>query len=209
MCLTRGLRDALAGADRAGEGDGVDVRAVEHRLADDRALAHHEVEHALRQAGAMQDVDDRPGAARHEVGGLEHHGVAVGERRRDLPGRDGDREIPRRDDADDADRLARRSRRSMPGRTPGTHLAGEPQRLAGEEIEDLRGADRLADAFGERLAFLAGQQPAELLLAGEDLVGGLLQDLVALRGCRSATRPGTPPWRRRWRGRRRPSTARA
>ena len=34
---------------------------VEDRLADDRAAAHHEVEHALGQAGAVQDVDERPG----------------------------------------------------------------------------------------------------------------------------------------------------
>ena len=37
----------------------------------------------------------------------------------------------------------------------------------------------LADAFGERLPLLAREQPAELLLARQDLVGGLLQDLVA------------------------------
>ena len=61
--LDAGFRHALAGADRAGEGDGVDVLAVEDRLADDRALAHHEVQHALGQAGAMQDIDDRPRAS--------------------------------------------------------------------------------------------------------------------------------------------------
>ena len=46
--------------------------------------------------------------ARHEVGRLEHDRVAVGQRRRDLPGGNCDRKIPGRDDADDADRLARR-----------------------------------------------------------------------------------------------------
>ena len=45
--------------------------------------------------------------AGHEIGRLEHDRVAVGERRRDLPGGNRDREVPRRDDADDADRLAR------------------------------------------------------------------------------------------------------
>jgi hypothetical protein len=55
------------------------------------------------------------------------------------------------------------------------------RRLAGEEVEDLRGADRLADALGERLALLAGELAADLLLAGEDLVAGrLLEDVVAL-----------------------------
>ena len=75
--LDAGLGHALAGADRAGEGDGVDVRAVEHGLADHRALAHDQVQHALGQPGAVQDVDDGPGAAGHQVRRLEHHGVAV------------------------------------------------------------------------------------------------------------------------------------
>ncbi len=79
---------------------------VEDGVADHRAAAHDEVEHAFRNAGARDDVGKRPGRARHEVGRLEDDAIAVGERRRDLPGGNGDREIPRRDDADDADRLA-------------------------------------------------------------------------------------------------------
>jgi hypothetical protein len=102
-----GHGDLAPGLDRAGEADRVDVGMIEQRLADHRAAAHDEVEHALRQAGARQDLGQRPGAAGHEVGRLEHDAVAVGQRRRDLPGRDGDREVPRRDDADHADRLAR------------------------------------------------------------------------------------------------------
>lgn len=68
--------------------------------------AHDEVQHALRQAGAVENIDDRPRTARHQFGRLEDDGVAVAERRGDLPGGNGDREIPRRDDADDAERLA-------------------------------------------------------------------------------------------------------
>ena len=40
--------DPPPGRDRAGEGDGVDLLVVEHRLADHRAAAHDEVEHARR-----------------------------------------------------------------------------------------------------------------------------------------------------------------
>jgi hypothetical protein len=77
---------------------------MRHRLTKDGALAHDEVQHALRQAGAVQDIDDPPGTARHQIGRFEDDGVAVAERRGDLPGRNGDRKIPRRDDADDAKR---------------------------------------------------------------------------------------------------------
>ena len=125
--------------------------------------------------------------AGHQIGRLEHDRIAVAERRRDLPGRNGDREIPRRDDADDADRLARHGH--FEARPHARHdLAGEPQRLAGEEIEDLPGAHRLADALGQRLALLAGEQAAELLAPLENLVAGRLEDVVALLDARARPR---------------------
>ena len=49
---------------------------------------------------------------------------------------------------------------STPGTNAGEAVAGDAQRLAGEEVEDLRGARRLAQRLGQRLAFLARQQVA-------------------------------------------------
>ena len=46
---------------------------LEQRLADHRAAAHHQVEHAGRQAGARDDLGERMRRARHEIGRLEHH----------------------------------------------------------------------------------------------------------------------------------------
>ena len=181
------LRDVAAGVDRAREADRGDVGRVEQRLADHRAAPHDQVEDALRHAALLQDVGERPGGARHQVGGLEHHGVAVGERRRDLPGRDREREVPGRDQPDHAERLAVMST-STPGPHRGHPLAGKAQRLAGEELEDLAGARRLADAFGQRLALLARQQLAELLPALQDLVAGRVEQVEAL--LRRAPRPG-------------------
>ena len=178
--LDAGFRHAAAGADRAGEGLRRDIAALEHGLADHRALAHHEVQHALGQPVAMEDFDDRPRAARHEVGRLEHHGVAVAERRRDLPGRDGDREVPRRDDADNANRFARHL--DADARAHRRHaLARQAQRLTGEELEDLPGAGGLANALGERLALFAAQQRPELFATRQDFMRGLGQDLPALQ----------------------------
>ena len=45
---------------------------VEHRLADHRAAAHDEIEHALGNAGAHDDLGQRMRRAGHEIGGLEH-----------------------------------------------------------------------------------------------------------------------------------------
>ncbi|MCY1323921.1 hypothetical protein D9M69_93570 [compost metagenome] len=135
----------------------------------------------------MEDVDDGPGTAGHQFGRLEDDGIAVTKRRRDLPGGNGDREVPGRDDADDADRLAGDLDADIGSRRR-QHFARQSQAFAGEEVEDLAGTHRLADAFDKRLAFLARQQPSELVLAGKDLVGGLPQDRVALED--AGARPG-------------------
>src|SRR6266568_6348944 len=70
----------------------------------------------------------------------------------------------------------------------GELLAGNPQRLPGKEDKDLSGANDLTDPLGQNLALLAGEQPAELLLAGQDLVGDLLERFVAYLG--AGVRPG-------------------
>src|SRR6185503_18455893 len=149
--------DRVARRDRAGEADAVDAPIVDHRLADDAAASHHQVEDAFGHAGVDDDLGQRPGRAWDELGRLEHDAVAVGERRRDLPRGDRNRKIPRRDDADDAYRLAgdldvdaRTDRRNF--------FACQTQRFAGEKLEDLPGARGFADALGQRLAFFARQQ---------------------------------------------------
>ena len=87
------------------------------RGAERRARSHHEIEHAWRQAGALDDVDERPRRRRHELGRLEHDAVAERQRRRNLPRRNRERKIPRRDRARRRRRGSRVTSTSMPGRT--------------------------------------------------------------------------------------------
>ena len=75
------------------------------RRADRRAVAVDEVEHARRHAGLVQDLGEDDRVERRDLGRLQHHRAAGGERRRDLAGDLVDRPVPRRDHADDADRL--------------------------------------------------------------------------------------------------------
>ena len=174
-----GLRDALAGGHRAGEADRVDALVVQQHLAHFGAAAHHQVEHARRQARAVQDVGDGPGAAGHQIGRLEHHGVAVGQGRGDLPGGDRDGEVPGRDQAHDAHGLARDFHADA--RAHGRHhLAAGTQRFAGKELEDVAGACHLADGLGQGLAFLAREQVAQFGLARQDLGAGGVEDVEAL-----------------------------
>ncbi len=76
----------------------------------------------------------------------------------------------------------------MPGTDGGALFAHQAQRLAGEERKDLAGTSDLADAFGQGLAFLAGEQAAQLFLAGEDFERDLVQRVKAL--LRRRARPG-------------------
>ena len=133
------------------------------------------------------DFGERVGRAGDEVGGLEHDRVAVSQRRGDLPGGDGDREVPGRDDSDHAERLARDLDVDI---RPDARefLARDPQRFASEEVEDLPGPRRLADPLGQRLALLAREQPPELLAAGEDFGRNAQKDVVSLLG--RGPRPG-------------------
>ena len=80
---------------------------AEH-LADGRGVTRRDdVEHARRDVGVLgRDLADERGAPRRVGRGLQDHGVAGGERGRDLRQVEHEREVPRRDRADDADRLA-------------------------------------------------------------------------------------------------------
>ena len=107
MTLIDGLGDAAAGADRAGEADRRGC-PCESRIAwpTTEPLPMTRLRTPFGRPARWRMSTMRPGAARHEVGGLDDDGVAPGERRGDLPRRDGDREVPGRDQPDRADRLA-------------------------------------------------------------------------------------------------------
>ena len=87
-----------------------------------------------------------------------------------------------------------------PGRTLRHDLAGQAQRFAGEEIEDLarRGWSRRCPRPASCLPRAPAARPSSSLRARISS-RGLLQDGVALPADRSATMPETPPWPRRWR----------
>ena len=70
------------------------------------AVAGHDVEHAVGDAGLGRELGQRQRAQRRLLRGLEHHRVAGGQRRRELPRGDDQRVVPRHDRADDAQRLA-------------------------------------------------------------------------------------------------------
>ena len=91
---------------RPGEGEAADHRVAGESVADNGPRAGDEVEDAGRQAGVDEALDQAKRRQRRGRRRLEDDGVAVDERRRHLPGGDGDGEVPGRDRSHHAERLA-------------------------------------------------------------------------------------------------------
>ena len=178
--LTRNTvdRDLASDAHGAGEADPVHFRVIDDGFTDHAAAAHHQVENTRREASPRDDLGQRPSATRDQVGGFENHAVAIGQGRGNFPGRDGNREVPRSDQTDHAQRFtgdlymdARAHRRQV--------IARQAQALTGEKLEDITGAADFTDRFRQGLALFACEQVAQLFLASEDFAADFVQCVAA------------------------------
>ena len=75
------------------------------RRADALPVAIDEIEDPRGRACRMHDFREDISGERRNLGRLQHHGAAAGERRRDLAQNLAQRPVPGRDEAADADRL--------------------------------------------------------------------------------------------------------
>ncbi len=76
-----------------------------HRLAGNRAAAGDDVEDPFGKPGLGAEFGKAQQRERGHLRRFQHDGIAGGKRRGDLPRADHQREVPRHDGADDADRL--------------------------------------------------------------------------------------------------------
>ena len=102
----RGL-DVAADGGRAGERDLVDPVGAHERGARSTPSPGRIATTPGGQLGLLDDLGEQQRRQRRRLGGLEDRGVAAGERRRELPGRHQQREVPRHDLPDDAHRRDR------------------------------------------------------------------------------------------------------
>ena len=146
---------ALPDLGGAGEGDLVDVGVLDERAAG-LARAGDDVDDARREVGLLADLGEEQRGERRGLGGLEHHGVAGGERRRDLPRQHEQREVPRDDLRGDAERL-------RVGSEPGVLELVGPAGV----VEEVRGDERDVDVARllDRLAVVEGLEHRELARA--------------------------------------------
>ena len=98
-----GLADQPADVRRAREGDLVDPGMAHQQLAG-APVPLDDVDDARRQAGIAADLRESGGGERRELRRLQHHRVAHGQGRRNLPGEHQEREVPRNDLPDDPHR---------------------------------------------------------------------------------------------------------
>ena len=188
---------------RAGEGDLVDVVVVDQRRAG-LAVAGDHVQHALGQARLERQLAEAQRRERRLLGRLEHDRAAGRQRRRDLPRRHQQREVPGDDLPAHADRLLARV---------AVHVRlGDRQRLAGDlgrpagEVAQVLGGERHVHAPGEldRLAVVERLElaPARRRSPRARRPAPASRACAWPRRCRSSGRRRTPRARRARRGRR-------
>ncbi len=187
----RGAVQVDAPGDRRGadETDRRDVRMFQQRI-DRRLVAVDDVEDAVRQARLVQQFREAHRRRRIALGGLQHEGVAAGERHREHPHRHHDREIERRDARRDAQRLAQAEHVDA-GADVVAEFPLQQVRCTAGELDDFEAAGHFAARITDGLAVLARQQARQL-------VGVLLdQFLEARQDARAAQRRGCRPGRER------------
>ena len=130
--------------------------------------------------GLFENLDEVQRRQRRQRRRLEDDRVAADERRDDLPRRNRHREIPRRDDRADAERLPHRHRELVAqlGRH-GLPVLAPP--LAGHEEGHVDGFLHVAARLVQDLAHLARHVARERLLAVGDELRGAKQELRAAR----------------------------
>ncbi len=170
--------DAAADMARAGERHHRDVRIGAQRLAGFGAAGQN-VQHALRQAGFLERAGDDEAAGHDRARiGLEHHRVAGRKRRPNRAHRQDQREVERRDDADDAARHPpRQADAARIGRQHQTLRLGAHR---GGAIKPFGHHVDLEAGFGRDAAGLARDPGDQFFLMIFERTRGLAQDGGAL-----------------------------
>jgi hypothetical protein len=185
-----GAHDLVADLRAAGERHLVDLAVPGQRRAG-VAKARHDVHHAIGYPDLAQEPPQEESAQRGLLRRLEHHAVAAGQRRPELPRRHQQREVPRDDLAHDAHRLAQRVvEEGRPVRAvDGDGLALDLRGPAGVVAKVIDGERHVGRArHHQRLAVVEALELRELLAVLLDQVRQPPQQLAALARVHSGPR---------------------
>jgi hypothetical protein len=129
-------------------------------LTDDAARADDDVHDVLRDPGLERQLAEPDARERRQLRGLEDDRVPAGERGAELPRRDVEREVPRRDQPDDAERLAEGQVDPARDRDRLAEVLVDRARV---EVEDVGNHPDLAARVAERLAHVARLDQRQLV----------------------------------------------
>lgn len=159
-----------------------------------RAAAVDDIEHALGQAGFHRQFGQAQGGVGRQLGGLEHHGVACGQRGPAFPGGHGQWEVPGGDGRDHAIGLGHdHAQAVLPG---GGDVAADLVGQLGEEADGFGGKrDITVHGFADGAGRGRGLQLPEFDRVPVDEVGPPVEHTRALAWravAPAAGRPGPP-----------------
>ncbi len=146
--------------------------------------AEHQIEHARRQAGIGEALDQFDAAARRFFRSLDDDRAAGGERAGDLAHRRQRREIPRREGRDDTDRLLQHDLAHALLAARDDAAIGAAAFL-GVPVDDVGAGEHFRARLRIDLALLLRHHLGNVVVAFAQEVGGLAHDLGAVigRGC--------------------------
>ncbi|MNN02293.1 hypothetical protein D3C81_1149490 [compost metagenome] len=152
------------------------------------AEARQHVEHTGRDTGLDGQLGDADAGQRRLLGRLEDHRVASGQRRAELPAGHQQREVPRYDGGDHADRLAG-DQADLVVRGGGDFVVDLVDRLAAPANGVGGAGDIDVQRIADRLAHVQGFQQGQLFGVFQQQFGEADHDLLALD--RRQARPRT------------------
>lgn len=160
--------------DRTGEGHGLHVVISDEGSAD-RAVAVNEVHDTVRDSCLLEDQHEQVRGVRGELGGLVHDAVAREDGGKDLPDREGDREVEGGDG--DHDPEGSHAHEVLDPGLVGHDLAGPGLCVeVAVELRDRRGLLNLAESTGHGLADFHDHRERELVLVGAEEFRDALAD---------------------------------
>jgi hypothetical protein len=148
------------------------------RRANFRAEAGHDVDHAFRDSCVSQRLHQVEGRERSVLGRLDHAGVAADHSGQQLPRRDGHGEVPGRDHAADADRLAD-GHGKLVGQLRGHGRAEQAAAFAGVVVGGVNRFLHVAAGFCQHLAHFAGHVTGIIFFPLDQDLGGAEDHLGA------------------------------
>ncbi len=181
----RVAHELLADLRRAGEGDGPYVGVLDQGGAGDRSAPGRDVPRACREADLVCQLGHAQRRQRRFARRLVDDGVACSQGHGQLACREQHREVPRRDQAHDADGLAQRVGEKRTAHGNGGAL--DLRRQTGVVVEAV-GAQRHVEhaRLGDGLARIGAFECGELVGTFQHAVAQLPQQLAALRGRHTA-----------------------